>query len=479
MKNVNIIIQSKDRALQVKALLESFFLNMTRYHPVKFTVLYDDSNREVFFHADTYRTLQNEYSYANFIRVSYKEGFDIASYFNEGEYNLVLPDNAIFSCPFDLHALYEIDDGDILDLFKGLNRQMNINGTFRHEVGVWKRDTELYYLDSHVDCFESLDASNKYYGKIFLSRFNESPNKTHFYPISPVFINGVNTVEEIDAYSLDDIIEYNPYALCTRYMIGEKINVRELQFYSPNTIVDQYFFKFELPFEMPTIESAFPNRLYINLPHRLDRQQQFEHELKTTLNISAQRIDGIVPIFEEITKINQNKNLSEHDLHFSKNRIGCTKSHLSAVQMAKDNNWDYVLIMEDDCKFLSSARYNIECALSELEYLPRWDILYFGANSLAPIRQISPHIGILSGAYCTHAYVVPKHFYDVILQYDWNEYLVIDQWYFNICRDSRYMAYTVLPIVATQKSSFSDIEGKIVNYERIIIDSYQNTLNKI
>jgi glycosyl transferase family 25 len=147
--------------------------------------------------------------------------------------------------------------------------------------------------------------------------------------------------------------------------------------------------------------------------------------------------------------------------------------------MAKDNDWENVLILEDDVKFLDHADLILEQALKELEYLPKWDILYLGANSLDTIKQLSGHVGEMTAAFTTHAYVVNKHFYDVVLSYDWNEYSVIDQWLFNICRDSRFTAYTVLPIIATQYSSFSDIEGKNVDYENVLIDSYKNTLNKI
>jgi glycosyl transferase family 25 len=259
--------------------------------------------------------------------------------------------------------------------------------------------------------------------------------------------------------------------------MGERIDVSKSQGYSPNTILDEYRYEFtDILTKNPSFD-YFKNIVYLNLEERTDRKKEIESEL-AKFNINAQHFNAFKVDLDEALKCMGNRtDLDEHSLKLAPSRVGASKSHIGAVQLAKDNNWDNVLILEDDVKFVDNAPYILEQALLELKDLPRWDVLYLGANSMDTIKQISGHVGELTAAFCNHAYVVNKHFYDTILNYNWNQYLITDQFYLDICRDTRYTTYTVLPIIATQKSSFSDIEGKEVNYEDVIKDSYKNTLN--
>jgi hypothetical protein len=118
-------------------------------------------------------------------------------------------------------------------------------------------------------------------------------------------------------------------------------------------------------------------------------------------------------------------------------------------------------------------------ALKELEYLPKWDMLFLGANVLAPIHQIAPHVGKMTGAYCAHAYVVNAHFFDKMLEYKYEQFKAYDEYIFNEMRNPNYNIYAVLPIIATQYESYSNIEGKDVNYRDVLVNSYKGNINKI
>ena len=316
-------------------------------------------------------------------------------------------------------------------------------------------------------------------GKIFKHQSKDLNSLKHyFYPLSPCFVNNINSETKLDNYESENLRDYASYSLCLRFLMGESIDIKEIQNFSPNKTSTEYRFKFIDNVKSQNPFDHFKNIIYFNLDERVDRDEQVKREFKK-ININPTRISGLKLSAEETYPYIQHRNLDEHSVVLAPSRVGCTKSHLDLIQMAKDNDWENILILEDDVKFLDHADLILEQALKELEYLPKWDILYLGANSLDTIKQLSGHVGEMTAAFTTHAYVVNKHFYDVVLSYDWNEYSVIDQWLFNICRDSRFTAYTVLPIIATQYSSFSDIEGKNVYYENVLIDSYKNTLNKI
>jgi len=479
MRKLYITVLSKNRSLQFQSLIDSLFLNIKKYYPLTIKVLYNDKDDDHFFNPNAYRKLKSSYEHIEFKNVEFDNTFNIHEYFIKDELNLFLTDNILFTLPLDLYEIGSIDfDNSVLDLFKGINRQKNTNNTYRYDAHKWKQDNKLYYIENNDEAFETTPLIHPCIGKIFLANDKDvNIQKTYFFPLSPCFINSINSESGVDNYSTDNIIEYGTYALCTRYLMGEKIDVSKSQGYSPNTILDEYRYEFtDILTKNPSFD-YFKNIVYLNLEERTDRKKEIESEL-AKFNINAQRFDAFkVNLIQALRYMGNRTDLDDHSLKLAPSRVGASKSHLGAVQLAKDNNWDNVLILEDDVKFVDNAPYILEQALLELKDLPRWDVLYLGANSMDTIKQISGHVGELTAAFCNHAYVVNKHFYDTILNYNWNQYLITDQFYLDICRDKRYTTYTVLPIIATQKSSFSDIEGKEVNYEDVIKDSYKNTLN--
>ena len=479
MKKLYITVLSKNRSLQFQSLIDSLFLNIKKYYPLTIKVLYNDKDDDHFFNPNAYRKLKSSYEHIEFKNVDFDNTFNIHEYFIKDELNLFLTDNVLFTLPLDLYEIGSIDfDNSVLDLFKGINRQKNTNNTYRYDAHKWKQDNKLYYIENNDEAFETTPLIHPCIGKIFLANDKDvNIQKTYFFPLAPCFINSINSESGVDNYSTDDIIEYGTYALCTRYLMGERIDVSKSQGYSPNTILDEYRYEFtDILTKNPSFD-YFKNIVYLNLEERTDRKKEIESEL-AKFNINAQHFNAFKVDLDEALKCMGNRtDLDEHSLKLAPSRVGASKSHIGAVQLAKDNNWDNVLILEDDVKFVDNAPYILEQALLELKDLPRWDVLYLGANSMDTIKQISGHVGELTAAFCNHAYVVNKHFYDTILNYNWNQYLITDQFYLDICRDTRYTTYTVLPIIATQKSSFSDIEGKEVNYEDVIKDSYKNTLN--
>lgn len=255
MKPLNIFILGKDRECQTKALIDSLYKHLKNHIPINITVFYDDSNRETYFHVISYKKFLKEYPHVNFINVNYStEPPNIENYFVPNEYNLVLPDTTIFTIDFDITHLSSISEDDILDLFKGLNRQKlsinNESSKFLSEVHTWKREGNVYSIEKEGIAFEQLPKTipHKYYGKIFFHNTNITfeNKKIYFYPLSPCFINAINKVNDfIDYYNIELPKEYNAYAFSTRYMCGEYIDINEIANYTPNSVLHQYPYKFK------------------------------------------------------------------------------------------------------------------------------------------------------------------------------------------------------------------------------------------
>lgn len=488
-KKLNIFILTKDRELQLKALLDSFFSYSKKHIPLKVTVFFDNNNNETWFHRHTFERFKKEIGHFDLINADFTANPPVLErHFVQDEYNLVLPDSAVFTQDFDLSVLEELNESDILDLFKGMNRQKNSidvqKSSFLSDAGVWERKGSLYFLEKEGDAFEQLRKDNhfRYYGKIFVNNDIEfSSKRIFFYAISPCFINAINEVHPfIDFYDIDTPKEYNPYAFSVRYSVGEHIDIDEMNGFSPNSLMYQYRHKFKKSSDCPKLKDLVSHALYINLDHREDRRQQIEEEIKK-LNLEPLRIASEIPsqdfVDEKIRLFKESGRLiDDHSINLAKSRISCTLSHLKAIRHAKDNNWDYVLILEDDCFFADSSLQIINAALAEIHRVEEFDILYLGSNIVIPFRSIATNLAKIEAAWCMHAYILPKHMYDIFLNFEWNNHLTIDSYVMSFQNVKK--SYITCPLVANQRPSYSDIEQKNVDYTHVIEAYFAGMLNK-
>lgn len=101
------------------------------------------------------------------------------------------------------------------------------------------------------------------------------------------------------------------------------------------------------------------NIIYLNLEKRPDRRIFIEKQLKVMKLLKGavyfQAIDGETMPENQFRPIRERfKTLAKKEERII-GRIGCLTSHLEALKLAIDYGWDNVLILEDDCQFLTGA----------------------------------------------------------------------------------------------------------------------------
>ncbi len=152
-----------------------------------------------------------------------------------------------------------------------------------------------------------------------------------------------------------------------------------------------------------------------------------------------------------------NINIIFHTVTKHNNPIkGCLESHLQLVKKAKQNNFPYIAIIEDDAKFLRKPIFNIPNYFS---------LLYLGGS----IKQVEPyneHYNIAKEVWSTHGYIIHSSIYDKIIQ-DLETYnKEIDRYYVEQIQNKvERPCLVVKPLITTQKSGYSDIQEKYVNYD--------------
>lgn len=177
----------------------------------------------------------------------------------------------------------------------------------------------------------------------------------------------------------------------------------------------------------------------INLPERVDRLKQIESELKWLFfDTNHFVISGI------------------KDPHVHK---GIALSHQMCVQLAKDNQFPHVIIMEDDCIF-QAKEHTREYVYKAIDNLPEdWDILLGGIYETKQLHTYNEYWSRTDEFCALHFYIVKNTAYDKILDFDGSQH--IDR---AMVTKIGLNCYVTNKLFATQSNGYSDNAKQKVNY---------------
>ena len=132
--------------------------------------------------------------------------------------------------------------------------------------------------------------------------------------------------------------------------------------------------------------------LYINLDRSNDRKINIESQMNKYNIKNYQRIQAVDG--REIKNIREGK---MNDVRYinnykvgSKSELACVLSHLKAIKYAYENNYDTVLIVEDDCSFELMDKWKYDLPTIVNDKTPKdWEIiqLYFSKNCISGIED--------------------------------------------------------------------------------------------
>ena len=200
------------------------------------------------------------------------------------------------------------------------------------------------------------------------------------------------------------------------------------------------------------------NAFYINLESRTDRKEYVEKQLK---------LIGI----NQVTRFNAIK--------LENGAAGCSMSHLKCIETAKKNNWDHVLIVEDDITFLNPMLF-INNLNKFLERHDDWDVVLIGGNVIPPYNKVDFSCVQVINCQTTTGYLVKSHYYDTLIKNykegiqnllkepDNHKLYAIDKYWFSLQQKDKW--FLITPLTVTQKDDYSDIEKKNTNYTRVLTD---------
>jgi len=154
--------------------------------------------------------------------------------------------------------------------------------------------------------------------------------------------------------------------------------------------------------------------------------------------------------------------------------LGGTISHTRMIKHIKDNQFDKVLILEDDIEFCNNFEDNFKQAVKDLP--EDWDIFFFGGNHTGGYQIITPKIGRVFRTLALHSYAVrgkaASYLYQNMIQFTGHSLCANEQLTPSVAADF-WMAktqpnincYSIFPNLTWQRESFSDLQQDIMNYD--------------
>ena len=214
--------------------------------------------------------------------------------------------------------------------------------------------------------------------------------------------------------------------------------------------------------------SDIKHAMYINLDSRNDRRELFEKQFEELTSLYPKDFTFTpVPRFSAI-KDEEN------------GAIGCTKSHIECLQLAKTNGWDHILMLEDDALLIHPEIlvHQVNSFLSR--FRDEWDVLLFSGNNFPPFKVEAPDCFRVANCQTTGCYLVCSRYYDKLIR-NFEEGLeglianpgnkgayACDSFWKRLQQQDRW--YLITPLCVIQRAGYSDIEKKNVNYERLMTD---------
>jgi hypothetical protein len=136
--------------------------------------------------------------------------------------------------------------------------------------------------------------------------------------------------------------------------------------------------------------------LYINLTYREDRKRSICNEL-TKLAAVCSNVHRIDAVLEPMC-----------------GHLGCGKSHVKAIELAIANNWDSVLIVEDDLELTQPP--DVLCKMITDAHAVAWDVILLGLGYHTILPSEYSFLNKVKASSCTHGYIVRKEYYSTLLE---------------------------------------------------------------
>jgi len=220
------------------------------------------------------------------------------------------------------------------------------------------------------------------------------------------------------------------------------------------------------------------NGTEISFPCYSNRHMDWSHTI--FINLDA-RTDRLAHFEKEWTKLGTRERPTRLSaVRVQKGAIGCSLSHIRALELAKANGWPQVLICEDDMTLVDAGRLRNQLDAFLQKADRAWDVVLLGGNNWPPFEPVDDTCIRIHNCNTTVAYLVGAHYYDTLLgnfregvqQFMRNAdkpfLYAIDIWWKQLQIRDRWFLLTP-PCITQWEGNMSDVEGRAVSYSHMML----------
>ena len=209
------------------------------------------------------------------------------------------------------------------------------------------------------------------------------------------------------------------------------------------------------------------NIYYINLKYRTDRKQHVETEL-SKIGLIGQRFNAI---------------------KMDNGAVGCSMSHLKLLQDALTNKLDHILIVEDDITFLDPELFKKQINKFFELHKNNWDVVLLAGNNIPPYKDVDDTCIQVTRCQTTTGYIVNGHYIKTLVHnvkigltqllnkpLERQKYAIDTHWFI---LQQLFKWYLIIPLTVVQKEDYSDIEKRVTNFEKHMLDLDKKQMIKL
>lgn len=211
-----------------------------------------------------------------------------------------------------------------------------------------------------------------------------------------------------------------------------------------------------------TINSYFSHVSYINLKRRPDRDFHCKHKLQVE-GIIAERFEAI-----------DGENIHPDEVALSgllKGELGCLKSHCEIIKLAKEKEYNRILLIEDDIVWAPNFNDMFSQYIKQVD--DTFNLLYFGGNH----SEASPdgkgaflktaNTLCVKNTLTTTAWATQYHMYDRLINLFSQGKKQVDKYLCDVQRFDGH-SYCFHPSIVWQEKGYSDVQSSYTDYDILL-----------
>jgi len=218
-------------------------------------------------------------------------------------------------------------------------------------------------------------------------------------------------------------------------------------------------------------------------PSPIDTAEECEFEIfEHTVFINlAERTDRLEHVTAELRKIGISNPERFNAVRTHHGAVGCSLSHIKCLETAMHRGYPYIFICEDDITFTNVDVFKKSLRkFCRSNYFKEFDMLMIGGNNAPPFQKTNDYCVRVSNCRTTTGYVVKQRYYSVLLQNfkegvkhlirepENKQQYAIDMYWRPLQTNDRW--FLLIPLTVVQRSSYSDVEEREVDYGHLMLD---------